>query len=102
MAGPLQGLDRNLDQSFALISAMATSNARWRRFAHTGKGASRMIFPAALRTDSRPSTLRSSSSEMRLVPIETYFFAQAYRRMAYLLRSLIAAFNLIPAEGIFV
>ena len=50
-----------------------------------------MTFPSASFTDSRPSTFRSCSKEMRFFPTETYFFAQPYSRIAYWLRSPILA-----------
>jgi hypothetical protein len=53
---------------FVLISAMATFNARWRRFAETGRGASRTRFPSASFIESNPSTVRRCSKEMRLLP----------------------------------
>jgi hypothetical protein len=72
---------------FLVISVIAVSNALCRKFAQTGNGASWMIFPSASCTDSSPSTFRSCSREMSLVPVSTYFFAQPYRRIEYWLRS---------------
>ena len=60
---------------FLLISVMAVSNAHWRKFAQTGKGASWMIFPSESFNDSSPSTFRSSAQETRFVPKVTYFCA---------------------------
>jgi hypothetical protein len=65
---------------FLLISAIAVSSARWRKFAQTGKGASWMMFLSTFFTESSPSTFLSSSNEMRFFPIVTYFFAQLYSR----------------------
>jgi hypothetical protein len=76
---------------FRLISAMAVSNALWRKFAQIGSGASWMIFPSASFTDSSPRTFRSCSSEVRFVPTAAYIFAQMYRRRAYWPRSPISA-----------
>jgi hypothetical protein len=69
---------------FLLISAIAVSSARWRKFAQTGKGASWMMFLSTFFTESSPSTFLSSSNEMRFFPIVTYFFAQLYSRSATL------------------
>jgi hypothetical protein len=66
-------LDRSSDSSsifrsfVRLISAIATSKARWRKLAQSDKGASWMIFPSASLTDANPSTFRRSSNEMRLI-----------------------------------
>jgi hypothetical protein len=84
---------------FRLISAIAVSNALWRKFAQTCKGASWMIFPPSSFTDSSPRTFRSCSKVMRFYPTETCFFAQLYSRRAYWLRSPTIGWLLIAAAS---
>ena len=73
--------------AFALISAMATFNARLRKLAQAAKRPSRITLPSTFFTESSPSTVRSRFKVMRLLPAERCSCAQAYRRMAYRLRS---------------
>src|ERR1700730_18134229 len=64
-----------------LISRIAGSSAFWRKFAHSNKGGSLMIFPSISLTESSPSTLRSSSNEMRIFPTDPSLFAHPYSLM---------------------
>src|ERR1700680_700572 len=83
-------------QALGIVGVNLVFGAFWRKFAQTAKGASWMIFPSASFTDSSPSTFRSCSKEIRLVPSVTYFFAQLYRRREYWLRSpILAGFSAI-------
>jgi hypothetical protein len=61
---------------FLLISAIAVSSVRRRKFAQTGKGASWMMFLSTFFTECSPSTFLSSSNEMRFFPIRDVLFAQ--------------------------